>query len=272
MSHPDRELLTQLAMNDPLALDAETLVHIADCEQCSAEVAALQRVVAAADAMRDDPTLREVMTPADRVWDRIAVSAGVVTTEERAMHKASTSKMPVQAAGTRDGTLEADVDELADGRGPDGQGRPRSRRRFVVQVMAAAVIGILCGSLFTWALTGRDDDGGSNDEATVATSDLVGIDGHTTSGVASFAETPTGGELTIDLEAEDAGDGFIQAWLLDEKTGGMVALGVVDGNTGTFAVPQDLDLAAFNQIDISLEPYDGNPEHSAVSLARGPLP
>ena len=120
-----------------------------------------------------------------------------------------------------------------------------------------------------------DRDGGSgsdNQDTTFTTSELVGFDGHTTSGVASFTETSTGGELTIELQPEDVGDGFIQAWLLDEDTGGMVALGVVDGDTGTFAVPKDLDLDAFNQIDISLEPYDGDPQHSAVSLARGPLP
>ena len=61
MTHPDPEVLTQLAMNEPLALDAETLVHISDCEQCSAEVAALQRVVSATDLIREDPTLREVI-------------------------------------------------------------------------------------------------------------------------------------------------------------------------------------------------------------------
>lgn len=275
MTHPDPEVLTQLAMNEPLALDAATLVHISDCEQCSAEVAALQRVVSATDLIREDPTLREVTAPDDRVWDRIAMSVGIAGAGE---HVTTASSVP-QQPGVDDDWMFAGDDGDAEPTAVqqhapvESIGRPRSRRRTTMLVAAAAVVGVLCGAIAGWALSDRDGGSGSdNQDTTFTTSELVGFDGHTTSGVASFTETSTGGELTIELQPEDVGDGFIQAWLLDEDTGGMVALGVVDGDTGTFAVPKDLDLDAFNQIDISLEPYDGDPQHSAVSLARGPLP
>ena len=52
----------------------------------------------------------------------------------------------------------------------------------------------------------------------------------------------------------------------------MVSLGVLDGDHGSFAVPADLDLSAYDQVDVSQEPYDGNPAHSTESLARGRLP
>ena len=52
----------------------------------------------------------------------------------------------------------------------------------------------------------------------------------------------------------------------------MVALGVIDGAKGTFTVPQALNLSKFDQVDVSREPFDGDPAHSTVSLARGPVP
>ena len=60
--------------------------------------------------------------------------------------------------------------------------------------------------------------------------------------------------------------------LLEAKTGGMVSLGVLDGDRGSYAVPPGLDLTAYDQVDVSREPYDGNPAHSKVSLARGRVP
>lgn len=286
MTHPDPEVLTQLALNDPLSLDADVLVHIADCEQCSAEVAALQRVVTATELLRNDATLREVIRPPDRVWDRIALNAGIAPAGQHVAARESATSVPQQPELSDEWLFSGEsTEDDGDGvpvptadSGSDNVVQHRPRRRIGGQLMAAAVIGVLVGALFTWALTGRDDDdggggsGSGNGETVFTTSDLVGLDGHTTSGVASFVESPTGGEVTIELEPGNVGEGFIQAWLLDEDTGGMVALGVIDGDEGTFAVPKDLDLTAFNQIDISLEPYDGNPEHSAVSLARGPLP
>ena len=70
----------------------------------------------------------------------------------------------------------------------------------------------------------------------------------------------------------DGGPGFVEVWLLDAETGGMVSLGVLDGDHGSWAVPADLDLSAYDQVDVSREPYDGDPAHSQVSLARGRLP
>ncbi len=37
------------------------------------------------------------------------------------------------------------------------------------------------------------------------------------------------------------------------------------------ALPADVDLAEFPVVDVSAEPYDGNPGHSAVSVTRGTL-
>ena len=40
----------------------------------------------------------------------------------------------------------------------------------------------------------------------------------------------------------------------------------------TFTVPPSLNLARYSQVDVSREPFDGDPAHSSVSLARGDVP
>ena len=52
----------------------------------------------------------------------------------------------------------------------------------------------------------------------------------------------------------------------------MVALGVIDGTRGVFTVPASLNLTRYSEVDVSREPFDGDPAHSTVSLARGPVP
>ena len=52
----------------------------------------------------------------------------------------------------------------------------------------------------------------------------------------------------------------------------MVALGFLTAGTeGDFVVPAGLLGSGYRTVDISLEPDDGNPAHSGVSLARGTL-
>jgi len=280
MSHPDIELLTQLALDDPLALDAETLVHIDDCDECTREIEMLQRVVAATVTIRDDETLPTLLTPPDHVWEQIAAATVGSRAASDGTATATHDGVPRQGTATTEGWLFDDA--AADGVGGAAEGPPPARitpaaqpprRRTALQLVAAAVVGVVVGGLFTWVLTERDDsDDGGGTDPDLATSQLTGIDGNSTSGEATFEPNDNGGQITISLDPEDKGPGFVQAWLLDEETGGMVALGVIDGDEGTFAVPSDLDLSVFNQIDISLEPYDGDPQHSAVSLARGPVP
>ncbi len=51
----------------------------------------------------------------------------------------------------------------------------------------------------------------------------------------------------------------------------MVSLGVLDGESGIFTIPAGIDLAQYPIVDISDQPYNGDPAHSADSIARGTL-
>jgi hypothetical protein len=52
---------------------------------------------------------------------------------------------------------------------------------------------------------------------------------------------------------------------------GMFPLGAVEPGTQTVELPDGLDLAEYPLLDVSVEPLDGDPTHSGVSVARGDL-
>ena len=65
-------------------------------------------------------------------------------------------------------------------------------------------------------------------------------------------------------------------WLIapdaDGKPAELVSLGIVDpDNPGDFEVPAAYDPGIFFVVDISVEPRDGNANHSGRSILRGPL-
>ena len=80
--------------------------------------------------------------------------------------------------------------------------------------------------------------------------------------------------LTVDVRGLNASPAaFYEVWLLSPDTNGLVALGVLGpADQGTFEVPQGLDLSRYSVVDVSREPFDGNPAHSADSIVRGTLP
>ena len=70
-----------------------------------------------------------------------------------------------------------------------------------------------------------------------------------------------------------APQGFFEVWLMIPDDSGLVSLGTMSaGQThATFPVPDGLPLNVYTNVDISDEPIDGDPGHSAVSLLRGQL-
>ena len=80
------------------------------------------------------------------------------------------------------------------------------------------------------------------------------------------------GVLQLDLSTSDlpAADGYYEVWLIDTNVDGMVSLGPARPD-GRYAVPADVDPGQFPIVDVSIEPPDGNPTHSGVSVLRGSL-
>ncbi|MEP7112567.1 MAG: anti-sigma factor [Ilumatobacteraceae bacterium] len=61
---------------------------------------------------------------------------------------------------------------------------------------------------------------------------------------------------------------YIEVWLIDTQVKGMISLGPFHGN-GDYVIPSGVDPAKYPIVDVSLEPSDGVPTHSGVSIVRG---
>ena len=60
-------------------------------------------------------------------------------------------------------------------------------------------------------------------------------------------------------------------WLIAPDLEQMYSVGLMDGDHGRFTVPAAIDLAQFPIVDVSDEPFDGDPSHSSVSMVRGTI-
>nr|WP_197024684.1 anti-sigma factor [Cellulomonas sp. KRMCY2] len=117
---------------------------------------------------------------------------------------------------------------------------------------------------------------GGDDAATaptvVARAVLEPLPGWDTTGQAVVEEGSDGQRLlVVTLDAEQGDGGFREVWLIDREVSRLVSLGVLEGTEGTFTVPAGLDLGDFPVVDVSEEPYDGNPAHSGASIIHGIL-
>lgn len=100
--------------------------------------------------------------------------------------------------------------------------------------------------------------------------ELVALGESTGLGTAELSDRTL--DVTID-GLDPLVDADYELWLLDlegDELEDLISLGTVNED-GTYSIPEDLDLDEFSVVDISIEPKDGNEEHSGNSVLRGPL-
>lgn len=147
------------------------------------------------------------------------------------------------------------------------QRRARWGRPAALVTLAAAVVLLLAVPI---GLSLRS----SSDAEIIAAAQLDLLEGQR--GEAVSAEVlSVDGDLVLEVDAPTTvGEGeFLELWLLEVSEAGvesLESLGRVDGS-GRYDVPDDVDLDRFSVVDISLEPDDGNPDHSGISVVRGEL-
>jgi hypothetical protein len=90
-------------------------------------------------------------------------------------------------------------------------------------------------------------------------------------GTAAVVDAASERRLVVSVDAPDAGGGYLAVWLLAPDVSGLVPLGVLVDGAADLVIPAGLDLASFSVVDVSVEPYDGDPAHSGDSLVRGRL-
>jgi anti-sigma-K factor RskA len=257
VQHCTPEQLALAALREPLP-DADT-THLATCERCRDEVASLQRAVDAL-AVPELASPGAPVAPPPRVWESIAAATGVSAVPRADVLAAAGDdrlQAPAAPATERPAATDASVLPL------------RSRRRFALLAAAAAVAGAVVGA---GAVAVLDRDAPTPNAVPVAAVDLDPLADSDASGHASVIERPDGTRvLEVDLRADDLEDRYYEVWLIDEAVHDMVPLGVTRSGTVDFELPDGLDLGRFPVVDVSVEPLDGNPTHSGISVARGVL-
>lgn len=106
----------------------------------------------------------------------------------------------------------------------------------------------------------------------VAETTLDPLSGAGASGRATVREDGGTRVLEVALQAPPLADAYYEVWLMETNAQLMVPVGVLHAGDTALPLPDRLDLAAHPLVDVSVEPLDGHPEHSGLSVARGQLP
>jgi len=234
VSHVEPDLIALRALGVELADDARA--HLAACADCAAEVRSLAEVVELGRGLRNEPGLVE---PPPHVWPAIAAATG--------HSRAAATPARMERSG------------------------PARTGRRIAWTLAAAIVGVLAGAgaVLGWQAVTGDDPAG--DPALVAQAALDPLPDRSATGVARVVDDADRRRLVIDLDPAESVDGYLVVWLLKPDVSGMVSLGVLAGDTVELDIPDGLDLDTFSVVDVSVEPFDGDPTHSGDSLVRGAL-
>lgn len=244
--HADEQLLAALAMGEGVDdVDESTRAHVASCDFCTSEVAALREtleLVLAAGA--------ETFTaPPASVW--AAVSAG----------------------------LDADVEPVAERPADDdglGLGVVHSlseRRRVPVWLASTAAAAALAAGVAIGTQVVGDSDENAPAIQVLGATELASLDeAPQARGAAEVRRHDDRVALHVEASDLDGPDGTREVWLINTDGSRMVSLGLLPaGEAGEFDFPERLLEQGYRIVDISYEPDDGDPVHSGQSLARGTI-
>lgn len=257
-AHPAPDQLSAAAAGDAVP-DAVT-EHFATCMRCRDDVDALARLLAALaqPVALEDP-------PAD-VWDRIRGEIGGDLSD--APSEADLPSQDHPSVTTGRSHIAAPHDELKD--------RRRRKPRWAITAVAAAV-GIVLGAggaALVGAILGGPEDPETPEPPPVATIGEAVLDPTTkdsVQGTARMISSDADGDQLVVSVSDLPEKGYFEVWLRDEDASRLISLGTVTSTTTTLPVPQGVDLARFPIVDVSQEDFDGDPSHSGVTVAAGPM-
>ncbi|MBM9617555.1 anti-sigma factor [Streptomyces zhihengii] len=283
MKHTDEETLAMLALGEDT--NPAAAVHLRQCGECSAELAELRRVVTSMEVPSHADA--DLLAPPDHVWTSITEELRLPAQPQP--QSQSQSPVPLQSplappsqpqvvgSGEVGGAADAgDIRDAGDasdaGERAGIRGRPvvRGAGRFAVVLAAcAALLGAAAGSTVTWWVTRADAD---------ATTAAPADDGNrleslrtSSAGYARVSDDGSHRALDITVKGLPSTSGYFEVWLMDRTHTKLVSMGVLgpDGRA-TLPVPDTIDLGEYSVVDVSVQPYNGKPDHSGASIVRGP--
>jgi anti-sigma-K factor RskA len=271
VSHTDPVILALRALGET-AGTADDAEHAESCAHCRAELIRLTEVVRLARNAEPGETLE---TPPPQVWDRIAAAVGTKPSLNGATAPLSTPKIRATSEVPATPVISEAPVTSENGRGSRPMRRPRPAwpRRRLASALAGLAAGLIIG---IGGGVGVAQLGQTPSTHVVAQIELNPLpqfpQWQGTSGTAVMRATASQQEIAVTLRAP-ARPGFYEVWLLARNGVSMISLGDLSaGHAGTFTVPAGVDLHDYSRIDISLQPFDGNTQHSKTSVVRGSLP
>jgi Anti-sigma-K factor rskA len=256
VSHPDDELLVDLALGSRAQTSAEARDHVDGCRVCTATLQELRR---AADLVSRSDVAPAWNRPPGRLWSRIEEALVLDSaTPPRAHQESPAAEQPATGKPTANPATPLEARRTA-----------RAGRRIVPWAAGMAAAGLAIG-----LLTGRAMWSDTRPvPTTIAQTQLDTLDTSERLGQASVIRAGAGVDLTVATIAPfDARDGFIEVWLINKDGRRMVSVGVLAGSSPeTFPITQTLIDQGYTIVDISREGFDNKPQHSGDSLARGTL-
>jgi hypothetical protein len=277
--HVNSASLAGHALGQDDALAAAEREHLAGCAHCRAELDEYRRVVTLSQGPED---AEAPVPPLDRMWRSIQAELTPNSTiEQTANTKTAVIDSPAppmasgeaaidEPAGDQAASDQAGSDQAASGETGAGGGEPITgrKRKWWPIVAAAAALGLVVGAGAA-VIVNRDD------VQVAASTPLTALPGHTGHGTAELLGSRNDPELRVSIDGPLPTDRYREVWLINSDGKRMYSLGVLpEGGSGTYPLPTLLadGLDGFTIVDVSIEPYDGNPEHSRDSQVRGTLP
>ena len=296
MPHPDDEILVDLAINGTDAAAAPPAVHshLSSCAVCAFTVADLRRTLSFAQT---SPTDAVWLAPPASVWERITAqiaspNAAASVTDVRP----SAADLPPHSAsgggvGSRRSSRTGAHRSLSEhpDSGPSSLERRRDRREREADRRPRLIgwaAGLAAAGLVVGLLTGRALWNGpvappaaaqtTTSATTVSQVSLSTLDANDPQrmGEAAVVRTAGGYQLSIDTSKPiDAGNGYLEVWLINRDLKRMVSIGVLRGSgVASFPISQKLIDEGYVVVDISRQKFIESNAHSGDSVMRGVLP